>query len=98
MMRYGTSFDAVPQPGKPWEYVIYSTVTVWDDDECAASFRVGQRRVSGLPEIHTTTDVNEWSIDWADQFYKFACEVYAEVKSRYDEEINARPSDTSVSS
>lgn len=97
-MRYGTSFSAVPRRGLPGEYVLYGTITVWDDDDCCTAFEIGKRQVTDLPEIHTTTDVNEWAVDWADQFYKIATEIFAEAKNRTDREINARPSDASVPS
>jgi hypothetical protein len=89
MLRYGTSFQSVPHEDNPGEYSIYATVTVWGDGECVKSFGVSDTMMTGLPDVHTTTDVDEWSIEWADIFYKFACDAYAKVKSLNAEESNA---------
>lgn len=97
-MRYGTTFRSIPSASGPGEYNVYASITAWDDDDCCVSFDLGWRSVSGLPDVHTTTDVNEWAVDWADRFYKIATEIFAEAKNRADRETNARPSDASVPS
>lgn len=98
MFRYGTSFSAVPNPDKPGTYALYSTITVWADGECVVAFEVCHKVIKDLPESHTTTDISEWIVEWADRFYEFATAHYAVVNRRHDDETNARPSDTSVPS
>lgn len=96
MMRYSTSFYSVPRAGQPGTYMIYAAVEVWDDDVCCTSFEVGRKLVTDMPEVHTTTDVTEWAVDWADTFYKIATEIYASVKTRDESEVNARPASAST--
>lgn len=96
MLRYSTSFHAVVSPDRPGEYNIRCTIVTHDGHEASTAFTVWEKRLTGMPEVHTTTDVYEWAIDWADEFYKAAAEIYADRKRMGESEINARPSSAST--
>ena len=96
MVRYGFGFYAVPSSHGPGEYMAYVTATVWEDNEVVTTFEIGQKRLTGKPDIRTTTDVNDLAVNWSDDFYQLATEIYAAAKLRGDSEINARPSSAST--
>lgn len=94
MLRYGISFHAVPRSGRPGEFMVYSGITAWADDECVTSVEIDQRHMTDQPDVHTTVPVEELMAEWADIFYQFAAQTYAKSKKPADEGINAQPTDT----
>ena len=96
MFRFSISFHAVPRDEKG-SFIVYASCVVYDDEGAPVrAFEIGEKIMSGMPDISTTTPVTEFAVEWADIFYQFATQIHAERKQADDSEVNARPSSAST--
>lgn len=96
MLRYGIHFSAIPQGTDRGDFSIEASFTVWGDGECVQSVALGEKYVTDFPYVTSKTDVSELTAEWADLFYQFSTQLYAERTDRGESEVNARPGSAST--
>lgn len=96
MVRYSYSFSFTPLERTPGGYMFYFTANRWVDERCVDAITIFQREVRGVHEATDPSYVLREGQGMADLAYQLVSEHYAKRNRLSDEEVNARPYNTST--